>query len=267
MKDYGITNKKTNSSAVETHLENLALNGFSIAESVFEQEKCELFATQLEKVYALQKEEFGEENLQKINEIDLARMPFMYDQDFYELFMHPLVLEVTEKVLGKNYQLHLQNGIINRPEREHHQSSWHRDLPYQDWVCSKALGCNAFICISEFTTQNGATFVLPHSHQIDHFPSSEYVQKNEVQIQAPMGSIVFFDSMLYHRAGYNQTTNVRYGINNMFVVPILKQQIDLAANESLLTNSPKINQILGFDFQVPKNVKEYRQRKLNKVKN
>jgi hypothetical protein len=46
--------------------------------------------------------------------------------------------------------LHLQNGIINMPNEEHHQSSWHRDLPYQNWTSSEPLACNVFYCLDNF---------------------------------------------------------------------------------------------------------------------
>ena len=130
---------------------------------------------------------------------------------------------IIEKQVGKI--INLQNAIINKPNEEHHQSSWHRDLPYQDWIISKPLAVNAFYCMSDFTSQNGATFLLPFSQKIEKFPSKRYVEENQIQMIAPKGSVVLFDSMVFHRASFNSTSNVRYGINNMFVVPILKQQI------------------------------------------
>ncbi|HAS44836.1 MAG TPA: phytanoyl-CoA dioxygenase family protein [Microscillaceae bacterium] len=266
MESYGIRNQRQTNNKIDSHLENLRINGFSIEEAIIEEEFCDKIASLLDQVYQTQEDSFGKENLAKIKELDMVRMPFLYDQTFFKIFMHDLVLELTSKYLGNVFHLHLQNGIINRPQRKHHQTSWHRDLPYQDWVISKPLGFNAFFCITDFNESNGATIVLPHSHQIDYFPNSKFIEDNQLQVNAPKGSIIFFDSMIYHRAGVNLSDNVRYGINNMFVVPILKQQIDLASYCSTMEHlDPKVAKILGVPYQTPTSVDDYRTKRLNKL--
>ncbi len=265
MKSYGITEQAIITDKVDLHLESILLKGYSIEKNVLSKEECNLYCSLLEKVCEQQEAEFGRELLSKINELDMARMPFLYERKFIDLFMHPLVLNLAERVLGKNFHLHLQNGIINKANQEHHQTSWHRDLPYQDWVISKPLGFNAFFCLTDFTHDNGATIVLPFSNKIDHFPSNQYVEENMVQVIAPAGSIIFFDSMIYHRASYNSSENTRYGLNNMFVVPIIKQQVDIpSAIEFELNDSEK--QILGFNYQTPNSVVDFRNKRLNKAK-
>ena len=264
MKSYGITSRSEINNKTDYHIENLKIKGFSIAQNFIKAEDCNYLSEKLETVYNYQKLEFGEENLSKIYETDLARMPFLNDEIFIDLFMHPFILDLCQKVIGNHFHLHLQNGIINRPQQEHHQSSWHRDLPYQDWVISKPLGINAFYCLSDFKIDNGATFVLPYSHKLDYFPSKEFVEENEVQLIAPKGSVIFFDSMLYHRAGNNTSTEIRYGINNMFVVPILKQQIDIASIAEKISDNDEVKRILGYDFRLENNVNAYRQKKLKK---
>lgn len=265
MKSYGITNRKKSDDKIDYHLENLAIKGFSVEENVLSTELCDDFASRLEKVYQQQETDFGTENLEKIQELDMARMPFFYDKKFFELFQNPLVLELTERILGKVFTLHLQNGIINRPTKVHHQTSWHRDLPYQDWVISKPLGFNAFYCISEFTAINGATFVLPHSHKVDYFPSDKFVKENETQVIVPKGSVFFFDSMVYHRAGVNTSDMVRYGINNLFVVPILKQQVNIAKYFEGQDLEPEVASLLGVPYQIPDNVNELRNNRIKKI--
>lgn len=264
MKSYGVTAQTIPNTDNDYHLENIRLKGYSIEPELLSSSLCDKFAIKLEEVYKIQEQEFGKENLMKINELDIARMPFMTDRSFIELFTHPLILELAEAILGKHFHLHLQNGIINRPNREHHQASWHRDLPYQDWVISKPLGFNAFFCLTEFSKENGATVVLPYSHRSDFFPSTKFIEANELTVTVPKGSVIFFDSMLYHRASHNSTKSARYGINNMFVVPILKQQIDIP-NSYLTENlSAKETEILGFSYATPKNVLKYREKKLMK---
>lgn len=266
MKNYGVIRKNEASSNIEYHIENIRIKGYSVEENVFDDDTCNLYASKLEEIYRQQEIEFGSLNLELINELDIARIPFVYDKSFSEFFMHPLVLELTSKVIGENFHLHLQNAIINRPHKEHHQTSWHRDLPYQDWTISKPLAFNAFFCLSDFNLLNGSTFVLPFSQNLDCFPSEKYVKENEIQLVAKKGSVIFFNSMLYHRAGINNSNEIRYGLNNMFVVPILKQQVIF----SNCINKDEFSQaelkIIGSRFDVPSNVIEFRTNRMYKKK-
>ncbi len=264
MKSYGITSQSVINSRIDYHIENLRIKGYSIERDLLEVAKCNSFIENLESIYNKQEAEFGKEQLNRINEADLVRMPFASNNDFIALFTNSFFLEISKKYIGSHFHLHLQNGIINRPQNTHHQSSWHRDLPYQDWVISKPLGVNAFYCLSDFKAENGATFVLPYSHRLDHFPSEEFVNENEVQLIAPKGAVIFFDSMLYHRAGTNTSSEIRYGINNMFVVPILKQQIDVASIADKISDNEEVRKLLGYDFRLENNVAAYRNRKIKK---
>ena len=95
------------------------------------------------------------------------------------------------------------------------------------------MAFNAFYCLSDFTETNGATFILPFSHNLDYFPSEKYVLENAVQLIAKKGSVIFFNSMVFHKAGINYSDQTRYGLNNMFVVPILKQQIMTSRSKTI----------------------------------
>ncbi len=268
MKSYGITSSKLIESEIERHIENISIKGYSIKEGVLTSKECDEYSNLLNEVYEKQEVEFGKDKLEKIQELDIARMPFLYDRRLSNLYMDPFVLDLTSKVLGENFQLHLQNAIINKPNREHHQTSWHRDLPYQDWVISKPLAINAFYCLTDFTEENGSTVVLPFSHKIDYFPSEGYIRENEVKVIAKAGSVIFFDSMLYHRASYNASDMVRYGVNNLFVVPIIKQQVDIAnylSSEENLSELEKM--ILGIKFDVPSTVQDFREKRYKRVSN
>lgn len=264
-KSYGIAAKSENFSDLDIHLEELDLQGYTILPNVIEEEMLKQIRERLDRVYAKQEETFGKENLKSIRELNVARCLLAADDFFLDLAAYPIIIDIIKRLLGDYFVLHLQNGIINRPQQEHHQSSWHRDLPYQDYVVSKPLGINAFWCIDRFVPETGSTVVLPHSHQIDHLPSQRYVEKHSLQIEAPAGAVVLFNSMLYHRAGYNSSNQIRRGINHVYVVPILKQQIDLPqALNGKYKDDPFLSKLLGYQSKVLGSVDEYRQNRLNR---
>lgn len=267
MKSYGIIDQPKPSNEAEFHLENLKLKGFSIKERLISADFCDLLKELLLIQYNDIVKFWTEEKLTVIQEKDMVRMPFVKEKTFFALFMHPDIIELTTLVLGNHFHLHLQNGIINKPNDIHHQSSWHRDLPYQNWTISRPIAFNAFICLTDFRHDNGATFFLPYSHRFEGFPSPNFVEENKLQVTAPKGSVIFFDSMVFHQAGYNGTNEIRIGVNNMFVTPILKQQVNLTAIKYPFELTPDEKRILGFDFRVPDSVDAFRERRLEKVKN
>jgi ectoine hydroxylase-related dioxygenase (phytanoyl-CoA dioxygenase family) len=264
-KSYGVNQQTKLNDLVDSHIEELQINGFSILNDVLNAQELEDCRVKLDGIYEIQKENFGEENLKKISENNTVRCPLVYDEFFLNIATKASVLEVVEKIIGDYFILHLQNGIINKPKEEHHQSSWHRDLPYQNFVISKPLAIGALFCIDDFTNESGATFVLPHSHRVESIPSSQFVEKYSKQVLAKAGSVILFDSMLFHKAGYNSANFTRRAINNVYVVPILKQQIDLySALNGKYADNPFLAKFLGYHSNTPSSDVEWRTNKLNR---
>lgn len=264
-KSYGVNQQTTLNSLVDSHMEELQINGFSVLEDVLDSKELRICRIKLDEIYETQKTQFGENNLEKINEQNLVRCPLVYDDFFLNIATNKRVFEVVKKMLGDYFILHLQNGIINKTNEEHHQSSWHRDLPYQNFVSSKPLAIGALYCIDDFTNESGSTFVLPHSHRVEVIPSAQYIEKHSKQILAKAGSVILFDSMLFHKAGYNSASFIRRAINNVYVVPIIKQQINLPmALNGKYSGDEFLSRFLGYQSNSPSSDIEWRNNKAKK---
>lgn len=266
MDSYGVLSRRVLSSLSERILESIAIDGFYILESVVPvAEICELKAA-LTVLAQTQESEFSQEQLRSIGELDLVRAPLTYDERFLSVAASSLVMPLIRALLGDFVVLNLQNGIIVRSGIKHLQASWHRDLPYQEWVCTKPLAVNALWCLDEFSSVTGGTRVLPGSHRLECMPSEDYLKLHEFSIEASAGSIVLFDAMLYHRSGENSSGKERMGINNMYSRPMLKQQIDLPrAFGHKYQNSPEFSQFLGYSSSVPESVVQFRSRRLQRL--
>ncbi|MCS7085678.1 MAG: phytanoyl-CoA dioxygenase family protein, partial [Bacteroidia bacterium] len=240
--------------------------GYTVLNEILDESFLAEARRRLDRVYDLQKSSFGEGNLDKINEKNMARAPLVYDDWFLDIATNETVINLVREFLGEYFILHLQNGIINTPDEVHHQTSWHRDLPYQNFVISQPIAISALFCIDEFNEQTGGTFVLPYTHKVDYFPSLEYVEKHQVQVIAPAGSVIVFDSMLFHRAGANRSQTIRRAINNVYVTPILKQQINIT---QCFPNPDRLDgwtrRFLGFDSDVPSSVDQWRQIRMSRL--
>jgi ectoine hydroxylase-related dioxygenase (phytanoyl-CoA dioxygenase family) len=105
--------------------------------------------------------------------------------------------------------------------------------------------------------------VIPGSHRVERFPSVEVAESLEVSVSAEPGSLVVFDSMLFHRAGNNRSGRIRRAVNNVFSVPIIAQQISLPlALNGRHSDDPALSQLLGYDSAPAASVLEWRTRRL-----
>lgn len=174
-----------------------------------------------------------------------------------QLAVSPNLLHVLNRLIAGKYVLNQQNGIVNPARESYNQGSWHRDLPYQHFVSDSPLAVNALFCVDDFTSENGATFVLPASHKAAAFPSQKYVESNAIQIEAKRGHFIVMDCMLFHAGGANCSDANRRGINHMYTIPYFKQQIDIPAAMPGGGLSDQEKEILGYNYSTPDSVAQY----------
>jgi len=256
---YGRIEQAEANDDIARYAEEVALRGFTIIPNLFSAKELVTWREKIDTVYAQQEQEFGKDTLIAIQELNMCRAPLLYDFNFLQLATHPTILAVVKCFLGDWFILNLQNSIINRPHQTHHQSSWHRDLPYQNWVISRPIAINALLAIDEFSEETGGTYVVPFTHKTEILPSDAYIGANRVVAAAPAGSAIVFDSMLFHRAGANTSSTIRRAVNHLYSTPILKQQYDfpraLGERSDLV---PEVSRLLGYTSQVPIDVCAWR---------
>lgn len=266
-KFYGIKEYNTLTSDADSHVEEIKLQGYTVFENLLEEPELQAIRSKINQIYQIQIDEVGGENrLKQINDAYVVRCLLAYDEYFLGLAANSKILHIVEALLGDYFTLTMQNGIINRPDVENYQSSWHRDLNYQHFVSSRPLAVSALFCVDHFSTETGGTYVLPASHKAEVFPSREFVQRYEQPIQARAGSVLIFDSMLFHRAGHNTSTSVRRAINHVYSLPFIKQQISLPeALNGKYKDDPFLSRFLGYDSRPGNSVLQWRTEKFNKA--
>jgi ectoine hydroxylase-related dioxygenase (phytanoyl-CoA dioxygenase family) len=221
---------RTAEDAADLHAEELRFQGFTLVSSGIEAAELEALRARLDEIYARQASELGgEAALARCNDVDVARAPMLYDETFVGIAANPNLLAVVERMLGPNFILMQQNGLLTRPAGDNYQLRWHRDFAYQHWTSTEPLAINALLALDDFTVQSGATFVLPASHQRPEFPSDDYVRRHERQLEAPAGTFLVLDAMTFHRAGRNVSGGPRRAVNHLIGRPFLGQQFDFAA--------------------------------------
>jgi ectoine hydroxylase-related dioxygenase (phytanoyl-CoA dioxygenase family) len=265
---YGITETTQAGSWLSRAAEELTRGGYAVVSDVLDEGKIDAYRQSLQECYRKQVTEIGGvDALAAIKDANIARLPLAYDASFLELATQQTILDVVRQMLGDSFVLLMQNGVINPTAGGHYQSNWHRDLNYQHWTSSRPLAVSALVCLDPFTAENGATLVLPGSHLAAAFPSDDYAIKNERQIIAPAGSIIFMDGMVFHRAGQNKSVAPRLGVNHVIGLPILSQQIDIPRSlNGKWADDPLLAKYLGYRWNPKPTVADWRRAKLESPK-
>jgi ectoine hydroxylase-related dioxygenase (phytanoyl-CoA dioxygenase family) len=264
MKSHAVKEFHLNESADDFHAEEIRNIGFTVIESELTQDELPNVRERIDEVYRRQVVEIGgEAQLARINDANVGRCLLGYDHYFVGLAAHPRLLSIIGRLLGDYFILMSQNAIINNPANEHYQIAWHRDLNYQHFVSSRPLAISALYAIDDFDEVTGATQVLPASHKLEVFPSTDYVGRHQTLIKVPAGSIILFDSMVFHRTGNNASGKPRRAVNHIYTLPLIRQQISLPrmlGND--YTQDPQLRKLLGYDIETADNTLAWRQNKL-----
>ena len=84
--------------------------------------------------------------------------------------------------------------------------------------------------------------------------------KNFAQpITAPAGSIMVFDSMMFHRAGLNTSSNMRYAVSHIYCMPIIKSPVSIPrVLKGKYKDDPELREILGYNSETIDSIEEWR---------
>lgn len=264
-KSYGILEQHSAHSALELAVEQVRSLGYAVLDAGYSADQIAALADTFDQTHARYLVTHGEARLRAADEHNTLRAPLVHGGPlFLELALNPPLLAALTQLIAGKFVLNQQNGIINPPRETYNQAAWHRDLPYQHFVSSRPLAINALFCVDAFTRDNGATFVLPASHKSEAFPSERYIHANAVQAEAPAGSFILLDCMLFHAGGFNRSAQPRRAVNHVYNIPYFKQQINLPRNLPTQGLSSVARNILGYDYQEPLSIEAYLAGRLDK---
>jgi hypothetical protein len=257
---YGILKSSQIKDEIDLKAEELRFYGYCILDSGFTDQELADLRNAIDKSYVTQSKEVEDiGGMEAKRDSDLVLAPIVYDPLFLKSATTSNLMKLSQRVLGENFVLLQQNAIINRPSNKHYQIQWHRDLNYQHFTSSQPLSISALYCVDDFNAETGGTVVLPGTHLIEEFPSDEFVLNKEVQVVAKAGSILVFNSMLFHRAGKNVSQIIRRGLNHVIGRPFLAQQIDLPrVLNGKYKEDPFLSKYLGYRWNPASSVKSWR---------
>lgn len=244
-------------------LGSLKCLGYAVVTDVVPDSKLPEIRAAMYRVDSVIRNIVGLERLARAGEMGVLRLMMKHDPIFLSLLEIPEMLAVVDNTVSSTAILHLQNGFILRSFEAREtpkvfQNELHMD--FKRLLNGYVASVNALLTVSEFTRENGGTVVVPGSHQRIEAPSDEFMEAATVPVECPAGSLIVFDSTLWHAAGANTSGRDRLGINHQFTRSFFKQQIDYvralgaSAVEAL---PPRTQQLLGWYTRVVTGLDEY----------
>ncbi len=144
-----------------------------------------------------------------------------------DLIAHRLVLAIADSLLLPrciNYRIGSTSGIEIHPGEK--QQVLHRDdsiyplrVPGTEWQFS------ALWALDDFTLENGATHVVPNSHNLFD-PDSTPAPEESVQAPMPKGSLLLYLGSVWHGGGANRSKGPRMALINTYALGWLRQEVN-----------------------------------------
>jgi ectoine hydroxylase-related dioxygenase (phytanoyl-CoA dioxygenase family) len=246
-------------------LETMRMLGYATVGGVLDAKQLDHIR---ESMYRAQKAitaEVGQDRLQRAGELGVLRLLCKYDQAFLDILSTPEILAIVDATVSPTAILHLQNGFILPSFKPGEapkvfQNRYHMDFPRV--LNGYMMSINVMVAVDEFRPDNGATIVIPGSHQKTSPPDLEKLEHLAVPGTCPAGSLLVFDSTLYHAAGPNTSGADRLAINHQFTRSYVKQQVDYVralGDEKVLAQPDRTQQLLGWYTRVVTSLDEYYQ--------
>jgi ectoine hydroxylase-related dioxygenase (phytanoyl-CoA dioxygenase family) len=237
--------------------------GVAVVEGVLERDLVEETHAHLYDVQARIREDIGEERLEAAGELGVLRLMLRYDDFFFRFMELPEVLAFVDATVSDTATLHVQNGLVLPSFTEGaapkvFQNRFHRDFPRI--LNGYPMSVNTFFALHEFSEETGGTLFVPGTHQIEGRPSDHYVLSEAVTAECPPGSMVVFDSTIWHAAGDNRSGRDRMAINQQFTRSYVKQQIDYVralGDDVVEAQAPRTQQLLGWYTRVVTSLDEF----------
>jgi ectoine hydroxylase-related dioxygenase (phytanoyl-CoA dioxygenase family) len=170
---------------------------------------------------------------------------------FDRLILDPLMLDVSERVLGPNFLLTATLAIKLEPgetAQDFHTDDAFYALPRP----RKPVSLSTLWAIDDFTLENGATLLYPGSHRWgDQRPSA---LPDPVAATMTKGSVFVYYGTLVHAGGANASAGDRLGISIQYATAWARQQenfmmaLGLDGARGL---PPRLQELIGYSIHPP----------------
>jgi ectoine hydroxylase-related dioxygenase (phytanoyl-CoA dioxygenase family) len=213
---------------IQRHAAQIREAGYTVLDDAVEPNAIARLVSALDAIEREHRHGFAKTTFEGLNTVRINNL-LAHGDVFWQVPLHAAALAIAEQVLDKELLLSSFCSLTLGPGQT--AQPLHEDT--QQIPLSRPhppLAVNAIWALSDFTTANGATLVVPGSHK---FPSSPKYGKSYgpadgvTAMTMKAGSILLFDSALWHAGGANTSSARRYALSCYYGAGWLRQQENL----------------------------------------
>jgi hypothetical protein len=174
------------------------------------------------------------------------------------ILLHPFHDYLSMYFQGGAYILHACNPVSGISGHGDYIRKIHRDT--NTYIENYNFRVNVLLALEDFTSENGATQILPFPFSGVAEPSEEYFNQNCIEVKLKKGEVLYFNSYIWHRGGKNLTDLCRPALTLSFGPPFIKPQMDyvrLLGEDFFVDVSDQTKQVLGYYSRVPASLLEW----------
>ena len=158
--------------------------------------------------------------------VDNMRQVINATQCFAEHLSDPRILGVAAELFGDFVRISCTDCVITNPGSA--RGYWHSDWPYNATNSTHVkapypdalMHLSSIWMLTDFTTENGGTYIVPDSHMINDNPAGETLQgfdrdgphPDQIQVRGTAGSVLLYDSRLWHSVAENVGEEMRVAL-------------------------------------------------------
>ncbi len=199
-------------------LMHLEIDGWCVIEGVIPEEKVAQIRQEIEAVTAAQGVSRTYQGVVSAYDI-LGDLP-----TFVPHISDARVLNVAENWFGPHARISFTSTLITHPGND--RGRWHADWPYNQEKPGHieppypdfSVQLSSLWMISDFTEENGGTWIVPGSHRVSNNPTGDIgvplfePYPTEMNATGRAGSVMLFDSRLWHATATNHSDGPRVGM-------------------------------------------------------
>jgi len=252
---------------IDRHVEQVIEDGYTMIHDVFPADEIEATKRAIDECLDSEREIATKYGLQDEN-LQMCMNAQGKHRHFYGLALrYPEPVEIIRRVLGDDMFAH---DVTIRKPLPTGRKDWTRkggnlhadwaDFTVKPFVGGKhyPVAVQSAWAISDFTERTGATYLWPGTHLRNEIPPEEpeTLPTGYIRAEAPAGSVILWDSALWHTSGANFSESPRYSLVYYFHRCWLK-----GFNDSYRLVAPEIRQEMtleertfwGLEPKVPPN--------------
>lgn len=165
---------------------------------------------------------------------------------YTDLLTKPGLVDLLDDLLGR-YHL-LSDYSLNVVNPGQPVDDWHIDYPFNEMrqlISGGVLGLQCVLTVNSFTEANGATRLLPGTHEHPARPTKD-ASAPEVFLTGEPGTLLIMAAATWHRSGFNSSTHPRTAVLMSFVERWIKPLSD-PLPQSLWAFDERLHVLLGLE--------------------